>query len=590
MSEITTSHFFQKGKYLITFLFFVACPYFFENYSIDASNAGRLLIVPAVALLMLVGTKQFVLLAPRLLGFAAIFFIAMLSGLFFANASSEVIYELAKYVSFVVLCFTALNAWCNHKEEVLWALRITASVLVVLVLRDVYPLLQQGRVALFGYHPFAEHHNIIAAALLALCGLQAYTVVTSKQLARAHAIINLIALVCICMLLQVRSVYFGLALASLSFGIISVQAKKYQAALSSLAVLLLMALSYFFIIKSTNATVPAVAGIQSVNSLEERVQFWQKTFLLIKDEPVLGCGAGNWQFNYAKNGINGIANLEKGITVQHPHNEILSIWAETGTIGLTVVLLVILFLSRQFWFEFSRTKSAALAVLGCSIIAIACESFFSFPKERLLCIFTMALLLALLVCDLGLFSTVTAKKKFSVMLVFVLALVFIQVIGYMRIKGEYYTKELLRFQTMNDARGMLKAGAKAESFVYASDPTSSPLAGYLGAAYYALNRPDSMVLQCQRALDLAPYDYETLSNLAFALTRYGDKNEARRLLQEALRINAKYDGAWLNLAILDYSLRKYEDAYHEILQIENVQENYPEQFKAIYQAFDSRRQ
>ncbi len=584
MARLITSPIFQKGKYLSAFLFFVFAPYFFLEFGIDASNAGRLVMVPVFALLLLIGNKTFVLLAPRLLMYAGAFFAVMVGGLFFANANSEVFYETAKYLSFVVLSLAALNAWYNNKAEVVWALRIATSVVVVLLLIEVFPLIAQSRAAMYAFHPFTEHHNIIAAALLALCGLQAYSAATTAQLARWHSLLNLLVLVFICMLLQVRSVYLGLAAASIVFGTVSIQAKKYRQVLGSAVVLVTMAASYFLIDRAPSPGIQATSSIQSINSLQERLEFWKKTLQVIKDEPILGCGAGNWQFNYAKYSVNGIRNLEKGITVQHPHNEFLSIWAETGSLGLIVVLLVLLFLTRQFWYEYTRSKSGALLIIACTIIALACEAFFSFPKERLLCIFMMALLFALLANDLGLLRELPSRKKLISKVLVLLALLLIQSIAFLRLKGEYYTKELLRFQSINDPRGMLKAGAAAESFVYSSDPTSSPIAGYLGAAYYALNRPDSMVMQCQRALEIAPYDYESLSNLGFALTRYGDKNEARRILTEALRINAKYDGAWLNLAILDYSLRKYEDAYHEILQIENVQEKYPEQLGAIQAA------
>lgn len=574
----------------MTFLFFIVAPFLYTEAVIDPSNTLRAITLPLLLLLFFVSGSIRCLPANYVLLYLAAFFGWALMGLSTAFSSAEVYFELSKFLAFMVSVLFFTNALYQDKTALLWALRVTITTAIFSIGYLLAQLPNLNRSSVFLLHPFYEHHNTIAAALLAITALQAYDYFVSHKTEKWHAVINFVLLVVLLLILQVRSVYLGLAVGAALYAVLMWSQKKMVKLLPSAVIIL--ALSFMYTNGSSSATtvVEAKPGIQSTESLTERLQFWSKTMAVIKEHPLVGCGLGNWQFNYAKTGIGGIKNLEKGITAQHPHNEALSIWAETGTIGLVLVVLFAFFLFRQIRYAIGHAPTAPLFIVVCGLVAILCDALFSFPKERYLTVFSSAVLFAVLLHELNLSAELKSNKVLPVKLFLGLGLLITIVIGFYRFKGEYYTKELLKFQTAGDARAVLKAGAKAESAFYASDPTSSPIAGYLGAAYYALLRPDSMVMQCQRALELSPYDYESLSNLGFALTRYGDKFEARRVLEEALRINPKYDGARLNLAILDFSQGKYEDAYHQLLEIEEVQTKYPEQFGAIYQAYSEHAQ
>ncbi|MDZ7616852.1 MAG: O-antigen ligase family protein [Patescibacteria group bacterium] len=85
-------------------------------------------------------------------------------------------------------------------------------------------------------------------------------------------------------------------------------------------------------------------------SLGYRLQYWQSTLRMIADRPVLGCGPGNYQFEYTRYKL-----PEASEEVADPHNFLFEIWATAGTPALVLLTLV---LGGFFWHA-CRTVRAA---------------------------------------------------------------------------------------------------------------------------------------------------------------------------------------------------------------------------------------
>ena len=83
-------------------------------------------------------------------------------------------------------------------------------------------------------------------------------------------------------------------------------------------------------------------------SIGPRLVFWENTWQIIKSHPVLGAGTGDFPAEYEK------VRLERTPdhweNVDNPHNMYLMIWAQSGLVGLAVVLaLFVLLLRRAAW-------------------------------------------------------------------------------------------------------------------------------------------------------------------------------------------------------------------------------------------------
>ncbi|MDY0168170.1 MAG: O-antigen ligase family protein [Thermoguttaceae bacterium] len=71
-------------------------------------------------------------------------------------------------------------------------------------------------------------------------------------------------------------------------------------------------------------------------SLGYRVQYWQSTLRMIADRPLLGCGPGNYQFEYTRYKL-----PEASEEVADPHNFPLEIWSTAGTPALLALVFAL---------------------------------------------------------------------------------------------------------------------------------------------------------------------------------------------------------------------------------------------------------
>jgi len=85
-----------------------------------------------------------------------------------------------------------------------------------------------------------------------------------------------------------------------------------------------------------------IKNINANNSLRTRVAMWKSSLLMIKDNPLLGVGVGNFRSNfiyYLKSKLK-IEVSRVGIDHEHPHNLFLYIGAEQGIISLIILLIL----------------------------------------------------------------------------------------------------------------------------------------------------------------------------------------------------------------------------------------------------------
>lgn len=74
-------------------------------------------------------------------------------------------------------------------------------------------------------------------------------------------------------------------------------------------------------------------------SNDDRLQLWRKSVQLIKEKPILGFGANNWQIVHQKYGYGDINYYNNGKRYySDPHNYFLKISSETGIISLFLIL------------------------------------------------------------------------------------------------------------------------------------------------------------------------------------------------------------------------------------------------------------
>ncbi len=133
--------------------------------------------------------------------------------------------------------------------------------------------------------------------------------------------------------------------------------------------------------------------------LEFRYYHWANTLIMIKENPVLGVGLGNWRFTYplyyksfAKDPL-----FNYQMQVRRAHNDYLQLAAECGIPALLLFLLLWgrqLYLLRYSTVERDDGEDWRLP-LTASLLAFSVIMFFSFPMQmaysRMFCFFLLAL-------------------------------------------------------------------------------------------------------------------------------------------------------------------------------------------------------
>ncbi len=119
-------------------------------------------------------------------------------------------------------------------------------------------------------------------------------------------------------------------------------------------------------------------------STGERLGGWKRSFDVLKKEPMLGCGLGNWK----------IATLQEenqtkiDLTYQYrAHNDFIETATETGVLGGSLFLAIFILLTLPYFksllkkeVEVQTLKLLFLPAFG--LIAYAFDAFFNFPHDR----------------------------------------------------------------------------------------------------------------------------------------------------------------------------------------------------------------
>jgi len=114
-----------------------------------------------------------------------------------------------------------------------------------------------------------------------------------------------------------------------------------------------------------------------------RFLMWGSTLDLIADHPIIGVGLGNWEYVFPP--YDGGHQMQATSSPHRPHNDVLWIWSEMGTIGLIVfsALLFVMFAhcTRSLIAADQDGKRILVGAVA-SMVAFLGVGMFSFPFER----------------------------------------------------------------------------------------------------------------------------------------------------------------------------------------------------------------
>lgn len=149
---------------------------------------------------------------------------------------------------------------------------------------------------------------------------------------------------------------------------------------------------------NTNSFTKTVGKIQFNNEASNgRFDYWFDVYNHFKDNPVIGCGLGNWKIasiEYGKRHINGYT------VPYHAHNDFLQFFSELGILGgvLYLSMFVFLFISLFLYIIKSKSLNESLIyfLLATSLLIYSFDASLNFPIARPLMQSSLSLLVGLI--------------------------------------------------------------------------------------------------------------------------------------------------------------------------------------------------
>jgi O-antigen ligase len=309
-----------------------------------------------------------------------------------------------------------------------------------------------------------------------------------------------------------------------------------------------------------------------LDTLHERIWLWQKSWEMIKENPWLGVGLGQWRIHfpdYAKTRkFRKTDNDIREIVFQRPHNDYVWVLAESGFLGLIFFLAVLIFPIFYCFQMLSKTTDRNIKLLSIcmlfGLIGYMIISFFSFPKERIVHGIFLSLIIACVVSTYH--SAVPEQKRSSspnLRVLSILSMLLLSMcagIGYTRLQSEIHTRNAVLAHHSENWQTVVAEIDRANTMFYNIDPASTPLFWYRGVANYSMGRFNEAISDFKSAYRVHPYNYHVLNNLGTSYAKVGDYQRAGEYYQKAIDAFPGFQDALINLGLVSFQMGNIAEA------------------------------
>lgn len=197
--------------------------------------------------------------------------------------------------------------------------------------------------------------------------------------------------------------------------------------------------------KSIFSRITQITDNQDDSSINTRFTYWENAIRVIKKDPVLGLGLGNWKIEampYERLQANNL------LVSDHPHNDFLEIAAETGILNAVIYLFIFIFgVFINLKTIFSNKEKERQIIASIALLILACytiDALFNFPLYRPTMQINFCFFLVLTVLNTG---TIESIKEFRFKKTVTIILIIISLVT---LYFSYCTFKA--YQLMNDTR------------------------------------------------------------------------------------------------------------------------------------------
>jgi hypothetical protein len=305
----------------------------------------------------------------------------------------------------------------------------------------------------------------------------------------------------------------------------------------------------------------------------ERIGLWENSSAMIKENFIWGVGAGNWQVNFPKYGLEKFYSpeIKNGMTTfQRPHNDFLWVFCEMGVVGIIAYLSI--FIATLYALVKLSKKSEEKTfrwlyfTFFANIIGYLIISFLDFPLERIEHQIILVLIFSIISAH---FYSSKETKKIIIKLPLLLLFIFIPVsisfaVTLKRWLGEYHSQRMYSFHHNANWGQLIREADKTKNYFYSMDPMSAPIDWYKGVALFTSRNLKDAKISFENAYRINPYNIHVLNNLASCYESEKEHKKAEELYLKALAISPDFSEARLNLCAVYYNTKEFEKAFETL--------------------------
>jgi len=286
----------------------------------------------------------------------------------------------------------------------------------------------------------------------------------------------------------------------------------------------------------------------------ERLQLWQKSISVFKENPIFGGGLGSWKIMVLNYGHNGLETENNKTFHQRPHNDFLWILCEQGLVGLILYLALVTLIIYSIVFKIknaiSNSEQFFFFLMLYVYFGYLIFSFFSFPKERIEHNIILTFIFAFALIPQQKFIDTTTNKLLHYVVFSTIAAINIYAIrvGFIRYNSEVHLQKAYTARAKENWQKVIDEIDKASNIYFAIDPMCTPIKWYSGSAQYNLGNQEMAFMDFNTSYQQNPNHIHVLNNLGTSFEIKGEHNQAIKMYERALQISPLFVDAQLNLA------------------------------------------
>ena len=314
------------------------------------------------------------------------------------------------------------------------------------------------------------------------------------------------------------------------------------------------------------------------SSFGTRINLYRNTLDLIKTNPILGVGPGNWKIQHGKYSLYRTLGEDGRKLVQRPHNDFLWIASESGIISGIIYLLIFIIALKNIHFKIYKNDDKKVlfnySVFGV-LLGYFLISLFDFPLERITHNILFIILLSYTI-------TVSKKSQQNVSnrfhkIFWCISVLFICLSSYVanaRHTGEIHLTKAKLYKGKNSWKPIIRNVDNAFiPNIYEIDRSGTPIHWYKGVANFSMNNLDESFDDFKIAHEYNPFHLHVLNNIGTLYELKGNSIKAKMYYERALDISPRFEEVSVNLSAILFNEGEIQEALDVILRC-NIEKDY----------------